>query len=396
MFISTRFLQMGALALALAGCASSGGTTAALNAPPTPSASPAAQKKAAQPPAQQPAAQSEDVPEPAVSERDIKRYAATLAAERGLDPARVQALLNSARYNATVARLIAPPAAMPDGAKPQRSWPAYRQRFVEPIRIRAGVAFMAENAQALARAESRYGVPADIIAAIIGVETLYGKHMGNFRVLDALATLAFDYPDPKRPDRAEMFRTQLGDLIELSAKDGVDAASVRGSYAGAIGLPQFMPGSILHYAVDGNGDGKIDLINDVDDAIQSVANFLVEHGWQRGLPVFAPVRLPADPSGLVDGGLSPHLDWAGMQAAGAVQLGATPAEGAAIAAWQRAGLGVINLPDEPTDTVQYRTGTPNFFALTHYNRSYFYATSVSDLADALRDARLRRQAEAPR
>ena len=307
----------------------------------------------------------------------LKSFAKDIASSRGLNESQVLAVLNEAKLNPTVTRIVTPPP--PGQPRPSRSWQTYRNRFVEPIRIRAGKAFMQEYQGELAHAEKRYGVPAEIIAAIIGVETLYGKQMGNFRVLDALYTLAFDYPDPKRPDRQEMFRNQLADLIELHLQGKLDALTLKGSYAGAIGIPQFMPGSIKRFAVSTKGESApIDLTRDTSDAIASVANFLVAHGWQRGLPVFAPVVLPRDPKRLVDGGLTPKLDWTELQAAGArLQAGATAGN------WTKSALGVIDLPEEPAGTVEYRTATPNFFALTMYNRSYFYATAVADLAAAL-------------
>lgn len=303
----------------------------------------------------------------------LRAYADDVAARRGLDADRVLGLLQQARYNPQVAKLIAPAAG---GGKIRRSWTTYRQRFLDAVRLREGRAFMASHARELAEAERRYGVPAEIIAAIIGVETLYGRNTGNFRVLDALATLAFHYPDPTRADRMQLFNDQLADFLELCVRNGLDGRRARGSYAGAMGMPQFMPGSILRHAVDGDGDGRIDLAASVPDSVMSVANFLVAHGWQRGLPVFAPVTLPPEPSGLVKGGLTPQLTWQDLQAAGA-------RSDAASAAWQQAMLGVIDLPDESAGRVEYRTATPNFFALTHYNRSYFYATAVADLAAAL-------------
>ena len=179
-----------------------------------------------------------------------------------------------------------------------------------------------------------------------------------------------------------MFRNQLSDFLSLVMQNRLDVTA-QGSFAGAMGMAQFMPGSIKRYAIDGDGNGVIDLANSEQDAIYSIANFLVEHGWQQGLPVFAPTALPADAAPLVDGGLTPRLDWTQLQAAGA------RSSGDAMAGWTRHPLGVINLPDEQHGTVQYRSGTPNFFALTHYNRSYFYASSVADLAQALAQQRAR-------
>lgn len=308
----------------------------------------------------------------------MRDFGVELASTRKLSEPEVLKLIDEARYNPTVIRIVTPPAVGQPRAP--RSWATYRGRFVEPIRINQGRAFMKQYATELDRATKRYGVPQNIIAAIIGVETLYGKSQGNFRVLDALASLGFDYPDPKRPDRATMFRGQFADLIELDLTGRLDARSLKGSYAGAIGIPQFMPGSIKRFAVSASGAQQIDLSNNMSDAIVSVANFLVEHGWQRGLPVFAPVTLPATADKLVDGGLTPNLDWPQLRAAGAKL-----APGAKETAWARAPLGVIDLPEEAAGRVELRTATPNFFAITQYNRSYFYAASVADLAQALQN-----------
>jgi membrane-bound lytic murein transglycosylase B len=313
---------------------------------------------------------------PASRRAAIQSFGVELAATRKLSEPAVLALLADARYSETVIRIISPPVAGQPRAP--RSWKQYRGRFVEPIRINQGRAFMEQYSTELNRAAERYGVPANIIAAIIGVETLYGRSQGNFRALDALTSLAFDYPDPKRPDRAEMFRNQLADLIELDLTGRLDARTIKASYAGAIGIPQFMPGSIKRFAVSASGAAQINLSSSVPDAIMSVANFLVEHGWQRGLPVFAPVTLPASASKLVDGGLKPTLDWPQLRAAGA-----RLAPGAKEGAWMRAALGVIDLPEESAGTVELRTATPNFFTITQYNRSYFYAASVADLAAEL-------------
>ncbi len=308
----------------------------------------------------------------------MQRFGVELAAERKLSESKVLSLLNEARYNPTVARIVAPVATGQPRAP--RSWATYRGRVVEPILIAQGHAFMKQYGSELDRATARYGVPQNIIAAIIGVETLYGKNQGSFRVLDSLATLGFDYPDASRPDRAEMFRGQLADLIELDLTGRLDARTLKGSFAGAVGIPQFMPGSIKRFAVSSRGAQEVNLSSNMADAIASVANFLVEHGWQRGLPTFVPVRLPAAADKLVDGGLKPTLDWPQLQAAGAKL-----ASGAKEAPWMRAPLGVIDLPEERAGTVEFRTATQNFFTITLYNRSYFYAASVADLANALGD-----------
>lgn len=283
----------------------------------------------------------------------------------------MQALLDEARFSATASRLMTP-----SGKRIQRSWQTYRARFVEPIRIREGVAFWRQHQPSLDATAARHGVPASIIAAIIGVETLYGKHQGNFRLLDALYTLGFHFPDPSRPERARFFREQLADLIQLDHEGKLNARQALGSYAGAMGLPQFMPGSLMRYAEDGDQDGRIDLFDNVDDAIASVARFLRLHGWQPGLPVFAPASLPDDPQSWVTGGLEPTRTWESLHQHGA----RAAAQPQGVQPWQTHPLGVIDLRDEPIKKVEYRIATPNFFALTQYNRSYFYATSVAELA----------------
>jgi len=377
MFIYRRFAQVSSAFLVLAGCATN-----------APSSSPIAKET---PPAQTaPSTQTmtSSLPAPTASpvvsqdtlSPELRAFAETLSAERNLPLAPIVAALSDARYNATVARLIAP---APPGKKIWRSWNTYKGRFVEPKRIQWGVEFWQENEDLLNKAAQHYGVPASIIVSIIGVETLYGRNMGNFRVLDALTTLAFNYPDPSRTERITMFREQLADFLTLVHEKKLDL-NAKGSFAGAIGMPQFMPTSIRYYAVDGDSDGHISLSRSREDTIMSIGNFLVEHGWLRGLPVFVPVVLPKDPSALASGGLTPTQTWTSLQAAGARMSAGQSAEG-----WQDKPLGVINLMEEARGTVQYRTATPNFFAITKYNRSYFYATAVSDLATELEAKRLR-------
>ncbi|HEY9459380.1 MAG TPA: lytic murein transglycosylase B [Paralcaligenes sp.] len=306
-------------------------------------------------------------------EPDVQAFALEVAQTREVPLNYVQDILRRAQYNATVARLMTPAK-----TRIRRSWITYRDRVVEPIRIKAGVEFWTQYRSTLDQTASTYGVPPSIIVAIIGVETIYGRQTGNFLVLDALATLGFRNPDTARPERSRLFRDQLADLILLDYQKKIDGTQVKGSFAGAIGLPQFMPGSLMRYAIDGDNDGQINLLDSAPDAIASVARFLKLHGWQPGLPVFAPVVLPANASSLVAGGLKPSYDWAQLKTEGAaLKPGTGPG------AWQSSRLGVIDLPDEPRNLDEYRTGTPNFFAITQYNRSYFYAASVADLAEAL-------------
>ena len=307
---------------------------------------------------------------------EFQAFAEETARTHALPLHQVEALLSEARYDAKAARLMTPPART---GRIRRAWHSYRQRHVDAIRIRDGVSFWQAHRQAIDQASARTGVPPSIIVAIIGIETVYGRYTGDHRVLDTLATLGFRYPDPKRPERQAMFRAQLADLIILDHRGDLDARRVTGSFAGAMGLPQFMPGSLMRYAVDGDGDGHVDLAGNTDDAIASVAAFLQAHGWVRDVPVFAPVALPPHTVRLAQDGLTPDSDWAALQAEGA------RAQAGGGTAWQAQPLGVIDLRDEIRDTHDVRCATPNFFAITHYNRSYFYAASVSDLAHEIAD-----------
>ena len=299
---------------------------------------------------------------------DVRAFVAELAARH---PTLTQEGLLSALAQAEpvpkVIDLIKPP------TQPGvRSWKRYRARFLDAPRISGGVKFWQEHRATLEEASARTGVPAEIIVGIIGVETIYGRNMGNFSALSALATLAFDYPP-----RAELFRRELEALFLLAKEQGQPVLSYRGSYAGALGLPQFLPSSLRHFAVDGDGDGLIDLRNNPKDAIMSVANFLAAHGWQKGGRVVLPVRLqdPAiDLAPLVEAGIEPRLD---------VQTLARYGIRSDIPLDEQDRFTLVDLitPDEPT---QYWLGLQNFYVITRYNRSSFYAMSVIELGRTIR------------
>lgn len=310
--------------------------------------------------------------------KEVADFIDQIAAKHGFDRAELESLFRQVRYVDTTIRLIKP---APPG-KP-KNWQAYRARFVEPARINAGVAFWDAHADTLARAEERYGVPAEIIVGIIGVETIYGRNTGSFRVLDALTTLAFDYPPaPNRTARMDFFRRELENTLLFARETGIDPFGLLGSYAGAIGLPQFMPGSIRRYAVDFDEDGKVDLRNSPVDAIGSVANFLVEHGWQSGTPIAFPVTVQYSDTGAAwekffGQGLEAKFTLDELTAAGVSPNSELPAD-------LRYGLVDLQNGGEPTE---YWLGTANFFAITKYNRSFFYAMSVNELGRAVRAAR---------
>jgi membrane-bound lytic murein transglycosylase B len=310
--------------------------------------------------------------EPYATRTAVRDFARDLASQfPDLDAASTLQTLAQACYQPDVAQLIMPP------ANPQtRNWAAYRARFVEPQHIRAGLAFWAENQRWLTIAEQRYGVPAEVIVGILGVETLYGRHMGNFRVLDALATLAFDFPSG-RSDRSAFFREQLGALLRLAQREGVDPASIKGSYAGAIGWGQFMPGSWLAHAVDFNGDSRIDLRTSLPDVIGSVANFLAAHGWQSGMPARFDVEPPEDPdqlAALLEPDIRPVFTRTELEDGGAV-----------LDEFGREHTGLLALVElrNGDASPSYVAGTENFWALTRYNWSAYYAMAVLDLGEAV-------------
>ena len=308
---------------------------------------------------------------------EIADFLRQMSAKHGIGKPELEATFSKVRHSKEVLKLVLP---APPG-KP-KNWQAYRERFVEPVRIKAGVAFWDNYENDLARAEKEFGVPAEIIVGIIGVESIYGKHVGNFRVLDVLTTLAFDYPDlPKRDARMSFFRGEVEQALLFARESKVDPLSLRGSYAGAIGWGQFMPGSIRRFGIDYDGDGKIDLRKSPQDAIGSVANYLVRHGWKRGDPTVFPVGVEAVRQErldyLINQGLEAKFGLPELQDEGIKTRFNLPGD---------LKFGLIDLQNG-TEPTEYWLGTDNFFAITKYNRSYFYAMSVVDLGKAVRTAR---------
>ncbi|MDR3087312.1 MAG: lytic murein transglycosylase B [Azoarcus sp.] len=297
---------------------------------------------------------------------DVAAFIQEIAARNGLDPAALTTALSRANYNPRVIDLIKPPE-----TRIVRSWSRYRGRFLDRLHINAGINAWAQYESTLRRAEKEYGVPPEVILGILGVETIYGRNTGNFETLSALATLAFDYPP-----RAELFQGELEALFLLARDQHRDPASYTGSFAGAIGWPQFLPSSIRRYAVDFNGDGRIDFDSDAEDAIGSIANYLREWGWTANTPVAIKVRVPpdTDPAPLIDAGIEPSLSPARIAEAGLRPFaGNLPAADATLVDLETPGL----------DT-EYWLGYRNFYVITRYNRSSFYAMAVFELSRALR------------
>ena len=310
---------------------------------------------------------------------EVDAFVREVAARRHIDEAWLRASLNQSRFNPTVQRLMTPRTG-PAGVK---NWRAYRSRFVEPIRIRAGLRFWNDNAATLARAEQTYGVPAEMIVGIIGVETIYGQQVGNFTVVDSLATLAFDYPasHPRAAERAAYFTRELEQFLTTAYLNNANPFDTKGSYAGAMGLPQFMPSSWSNYAVDFDGDGKINLFTSQADAIGSVANYFVGHGWVRGQPSYYDVQVnstPAQLATLLEPDIKPSFTAAEMAANGLQLAAPGPAHNGPLA--------LIELKNGSDETA-YVAGTQNFYTITRYNWSSFYAMSVIELGQAIKRAR---------
>lgn len=255
-----------------------------------------------------------------------------------------------------------------------KPWKEYRPIFMTDSRIAQGVDFWRENEAALTRAEQEFGVPAEVIVAIIGVETFYGRNTGNYRVIDALSTLGFDYP-PRQP----FFRQQLKEFLLLTREEQVDPLALTGSYAGAMGLPQFMPSSFRAYAVDFDEDGRIDIWKNPVDAIGSAANYFKQHGWKAGAPVVARASVKGErySEGLTEG-LEPVKNAAELRALGWQWKSTSPmADETAVTAFRLDGA----------QGEEYWVGLPNFYVITRYNRSVMYAMAVHQLADQLAKAR---------
>ena len=297
---------------------------------------------------------------------DVQAFIEQAVEQTDLTPDQVRNLLGDARYQQSIIDAITRPAE-------SRTWGEYRPIFITDKRIRDGVAFWNEHETLLDEISSDYGLPPEIIVAIIGVETAYGGFIGNYRVLDALTTLGFDYER-----RGEFFRGQLIEFIRLADEQDLDMDKARGSYAGAMGLPQFIPSSYRHYAVDGDGDGRIDLWNSKPDIFASVANYFIDHGWGHNEPVAFAVDVgDAEVDDLLNRArdLAPKATLAELKARGVTIPEDAP-----------------NVPDDfevmlftltSDDSVEYWVGLNNFYVITRYNHSVLYAMAVWELAQKI-------------
>ncbi len=292
----------------------------------------------------------------------VDQFIAEMVRDQGFAAPQLKALFAQVERKQPILDAISRPA---ERVKP---WKEYRPIFLTEARINRGVEFWNQHAEALARAEREYGVPAQVIVAIIGVETFFGRNTGNWRVIDALATLGFDYPP-----RADFFRKELREFLLLTREQRVDPLGVTGSYAGAMGMPQFMPSSFRAYAVDFDHDGHIDIWNDPEDAIGSVASYFQRHGWVAGDPVATRARVAG--TRFADGltqGLEPVKSVGDLR-----QLGWTPLD----AVDDRYAVTAFRLEGEQGD--EFWMGLPNFYVNTRYHRSVMYALAVHQLSAAL-------------
>lgn len=366
---ATQALAVTALTLALAACATQSPPPkpAAVVAAPQPAAPPPASAEATLPkvpqPPERPVAPT-SVTDPALPrEQRIDAFVDYTAQTYGVDRRRIRDMLAQAEYKQSIIDAITRPA---EAVKP---WRDYRTIFMTQARIDGGRAFYLENRDALDRVAAQTGVPAEYIVAIIGVETFYGRNTGNYRVLDALYTLAFDHPK-----RAPFFAGELAQLFALTAQEPqLDLPMLKGSYAGAMGMGQFMPSSYRLWAKDGDLDGRRDLLTHKPDVFASIANYFVVHGWERDAPVVARAVFDAQQAEFVPENLEPVHP---LQALAA--RGYRPMPGEPVAA----GATVVNLDGDAGR--EYWLGYRNYYVITRYNRSPMYALAVHQLAREIR------------
>jgi membrane-bound lytic murein transglycosylase B len=301
---------------------------------------------------------------PTLTERtDVREFIDEMVARYDFHSDELRRLFQQARYRQDVIDAISRPAE-------RKPWYQYRPLFLSEKRIDGGVEFWEANREALQRASDTFGVPPEIIAAIIGVETFYGRQTGRYRVLDSLTTLAFDYP-PRR----EFFRGELEQFLLLTREEGLDALQITGSYAGAMGPPQFIASSYRTYAIDFAGDGHTNLLTNMADAIGSVANYLKAKGWQHDGPIAVPAAVSGDDyAAVVEKGLKPHTSVRDLAARG-IKPREAIADGAAAA--------LLRLDSSETSQ-EYWLVFDNFSVLMQYNRSPLYAMAVCQLADEIR------------
>ncbi|MDP6435632.1 MAG: lytic murein transglycosylase B [Gammaproteobacteria bacterium] len=303
-----------------------------------------------------------------VQRDDVRQFVNELALEYDFDPAFVEEVLAESEVQQSILDAISRPA---ERVKP---WHEYRAIFITPERIRAGVKFFAEHKETLRKIEQDTGVPPSMILGIVGVESYFGRRTGNYRVVDALATLGFDYPP-----RAKFFRSELGHAFRLAREENMDLLELKGSYAGAMGPPQFIPSSYRNFAVDGNGDGQRDLLNNWHDILASIANYFAVHKWEGGAPVATLATVGENITKLpLNEGLKPDSTVGTLSDTGVF----FPTD---LDCDEVAGLWVL----DGEDGDEYWVGFNNLYVITRYNRSVMYALAAWELGDSIvREANL--------
>jgi len=299
-----------------------------------------------------------------VDRPEVHEFALELSKGGEFDKEEILSVLEQAEYQQSVIDSISRP------AEKQLTWAQYQDIFLTEERIQSGVRFMVDHQVALDEAHRVYGVPPEVVTAIIGVETMYGKFTGGYRVLDALATLSFDYPP-----RSDFFRRQLEHLFRLAREEGKSITSLKGSYAGAVGLGQFVPSSYRHYAVDFDGDGFRDIWHNPADAIGSVANYLHEHDWRRSSIIAMPVEAGDAPRDIFNVSLRPGKSLTELEALGV-----------------KADLENLDRDQQVSPMLligkhgdEFWVGMQNFYAITRYNHSALYAMAIYQLSETLKD-----------
>ena len=294
---------------------------------------------------------------------DLPVFIDEMVSKHGFEATELQSVFDEVEVKDSILKAISRPA---EKSKP---WYEYRRIFLTESRIQGGVEFWQGHKEALAHAEQVYGVPAEIIIAILGVETRYGGNVGGYRVIDALSTLAFRYP-PRSP----FFRSELENFLILTREEDMSQLAPVGSYAGAMGLGQFMPSSYRAYAVDFDGDGHRDIWNNPVDAIGSIANYLKRHGWVPGESIVHRTDASqAVPKAMLDSGLKPSFTRDQLTASGFSLAQLPPGDDV---------LSLVALTQEEGE--EYWLGRQNFYAITRYNHSRMYAMAVTQLAEAIR------------
>jgi membrane-bound lytic murein transglycosylase B len=298
-----------------------------------------------------------------ISERaDVQQFIQEMVTEHEFDVEELTLVFNEAKFSEAIFKAISRPAE----AKP---WYKYRPIFLTKDRIKLGVKFLKENEATLLRAEQIYGVPVEIIVAIIGVETRYGKHAGNYKVVNSLSTLAFNYPK-----RSKFFRSELKHFFLMTREQLMDPLVVKGSYAGAMGIPQFISSSFRNFAIDFDDDKVIDIWENSADAIGSVGNYFKEHGWKAGQAVASPAQVKDDKYlAVLTKGLKPHMDTTQLEGYGISSMD-LPEEKEALKL----------LKYELKESSEFWLGFDNFYVITRYNHSALYAMAVFQLSQAIR------------